>query len=82
MFHHCMMCYHFTITHVPGKGLIVADMFSKSPTSTPTSADQLFHQEGNIFISTVIQNLQVIKASANVKNELDNLCGGLDYQNS
>ena len=35
-----MMRYHFTISHVPGKDLIVADMLSRAPTSTPTCADQ------------------------------------------
>ena len=52
-----MMRYHFTISHVPGKDLIVADMLSRAPTSTPTSADQQFHHEGNAFINTVIQGL-------------------------
>ena len=52
-----MMRYHFTISHVPGKDLIVADMLSRAPTSTPISADQQFHHEGNAFINTVIQGL-------------------------
>ena len=52
-----MMRYCFTISHVPGKDLIVADMLSRAPTSTPTSADQQFHHEGNAFINTVIQGL-------------------------
>ena len=52
-----MMRYRFTISHVPGKDLIVADMLSRAPTSTPTSADQQFHHEGNAFINMVIQGL-------------------------
>ena len=52
-----MMRYRFTISHVPGKNLIVADMLSRAPTSTLTSADQQFHHEGNAFIDTVIQGL-------------------------
>ena len=52
-----MMRYRFTISHVPGKDLIVADMLSRAPTSTPSTADQQFHQEGNAFINTVIQGL-------------------------
>ena len=38
-----MMRYHFTILHVPGKDLVMADMLSRVPTSTPSSADQQFH---------------------------------------
>ena len=52
-----MMRYRFTISHVPGKDLIVADMLSRAPTSAPACADQQFHHEGNVFINTVIQGL-------------------------
>ena len=52
-----MMRYRFTISHVPGKDLIVADMLSQALTSTPASADQQFHREGNAFINMVIQGL-------------------------
>ena len=51
------MRYRFTISHVPGKDLIIADMLSRAPTSAPTCADQQFHHEGNVFINTVIQGL-------------------------
>lgn len=52
-----MMRYRLTISHVPGKDLIVADMLSRAPTSTPSTADQQFHHEGNAFINMVIQGL-------------------------
>ena len=72
-----MMRYHFTISHVPGKDLIVADMLSRAPTSTPTIVDQQFHQEGNAFINMVIhglpasdQQLETIKA----QQQQDEVC--------
>ena len=29
-----MLRYHFTISHIPGKDLVIADMLSRAPTST------------------------------------------------
>ena len=36
-----MMRYQFTISHVPGKDLTNADTLSRTPSTVPTSADQL-----------------------------------------
>ena len=52
-----MLRYHFSIVHIPGKQLVIADMLSRAPTSLPSSSDHLFHQETNAFVQTVIQGL-------------------------
>ena len=53
-FHLRMLRYHFTISHIPGKDLVIADMLSRAPTSVLSSSDHLFYQETNVFIDTVI----------------------------
>ena len=46
-----MMRYRFTIKHVPGKDLVVADMLSRAPINSPTIQDQQLHQEGGLPVS-------------------------------
>ena len=52
-----MMRYQFTISHVPGKDLTIADTLSRTPSTVPTSADQLLQEEANAFVSVVVQSL-------------------------
>ena len=52
-----MLRYRFTISHIPGKELIIADMLSRAPSGLPTASDQLLHQEADVFVNTVIQGL-------------------------
>ena len=47
-----MLRYQFTISHIPGKELVIADMLSRAPTNTPTGADHILYQEANILINT------------------------------
>ena len=54
-----MMRYRFTIEHVPGKDLVVADMLSRAPLNTPTVQDQQLHQEGEEYIQVVLKSLPV-----------------------
>ena len=51
------MRYQFTISHVPGKDLTIADTLSQTPSTVPTSADQLLQEEANAFVSVVVQSL-------------------------
>jgi len=51
-----MMRFQFSITHVPGKDLNIADTLSRAPAADPVTADELLQQEANAFISTVLQN--------------------------
>ena len=52
-----MMRYRFTISHVPGKDLTIADTLSRAPSADPTKADQCLQQEANAFVSAVVQSL-------------------------
>ena len=52
-----MMRYSFTISHVPGVDLVIADALSRSPLSAPTQADRDLHKETDVFINLVIENL-------------------------
>ena len=51
------MRFQFTISHVLGKNLIIADTLSRAPSTNPTKSDQLFQQEAEIFVNAVVQNL-------------------------
>lgn len=51
------MRYNFSISHVPGKQLLIADALSRSPSQNPTETDESLHQEGNAFIDAVMQGL-------------------------
>lgn len=52
-----MMRFDFTISHVPGKDLVIADTLSRAPSREPTKEDQLLQQETRVFIDSVMQNL-------------------------
>lgn len=72
-----MLRYHFTISHIPGKDLVIADMLSRAPTSTPSNSDHLFYQETNVFVDTVIQSLPASDAQLErikQEQEQDDVC--------
>ena len=52
-----MMRFHFSISHVPGKSLTIADTLSRAPMGHPTEADDLLQQEACAFINAVMQSL-------------------------
>lgn len=52
-----MMRYDFSISHVPGKQLLIADALSRSTSQDPTDDDESFHQEGNAYIQLIMQYL-------------------------
>lgn len=52
-----MMRYDFSISHVPGKQLLIADALSRSTSQDPTDDDESFHQEGNAYIQLIMQHL-------------------------
>jgi hypothetical protein len=56
-----MMRYDYTISHVPGKQLITADMLSRAPVSEQ-EIEQEFCQEVETFIQNVVANLPASEA--------------------
>ncbi len=52
-----MMRFDFTISHVPGKDLLIADALSRAPVASPTPADQLLQQEADAYVRVVVQNV-------------------------
>ncbi len=52
-----MMRYNFTISHVPGKSLLVADTLSRAPATDSDSSDTLLEQETAAYVTAVWQNL-------------------------
>ncbi len=52
-----MMRFQFSIAHVPGKDLAIADALSRTPASEPSTADELLQQEASAFVNQVVQHL-------------------------
>ena len=52
-----MMRYSFTITHVPGKELVIADTLSRAPLSNPTSTESVLQEETDAFVNLVLNHL-------------------------
>ena len=52
-----MMRFRFTIGHVPGKDLVIADALSRAPVSTPTTTDESQQQETTLYVNYVMQSL-------------------------
>lgn len=57
-----MMRFQFTISHIPGKNLIIADALSRAPVSTPTRADEVLQQETTLYVNSVIDSLSAPEA--------------------
>ena len=51
-----MMRYNFTISHVPGKKLLIADTLSRAPCNIPAHADTLLQEEVRAFVRVVMQS--------------------------
>ena len=52
-----MMRYSFTISHVPGKSLLVADTLSRAPLPNPAEMDTSLEQETAAYVRTLVQSL-------------------------
>ena len=52
-----LMRFKYTISHVPGKSLVVADMLSRAPTDSVTAEDEKLTQETDIYVNMVMNNL-------------------------
>ena len=52
-----MMRFKFTISHIPGKNLLLADALSRAPISEAVNEDLFLQQETAAYVSTVVQSL-------------------------
>ena len=52
-----MMRYWFTISHVPGTSLKVADALSRAPCSGSSKSDSLLQEETAAYVDLVLQSL-------------------------
>ena len=52
-----MMRFQFTIGHVPGKELMIADALSRGPVSKASAADKLLQREATAFVDFVVEHL-------------------------
>ena len=52
-----MMRFDFTISHVPGKNLLVADALSRAPSTDPVDTDTLLQLETAAYVNSVVQSL-------------------------
>ena len=52
-----LMRFCFTISHVPGKDLVIADALSRAPLAKPTTTDESFQSEVDAYLNTIIETL-------------------------
>ena len=52
-----MMRFQFTISHVPGKDLTIADTLSRAPASLPLPDDNLLQREATAYVDFMIKHL-------------------------
>jgi len=52
-----MMRFQFSIYHVPGKSLIVADMLSRAPLDGVTDSDRTLREDADAFVNLTVQSL-------------------------
>ena len=58
-----MILFKFTISHFPGKDLIIADSLSRAPVTTPLTADKELQWEAIADVNCMMQNLHASEES-------------------
>ena len=59
------MRFSFSISHVPGKELTIADTLSRAPVSTATAADRQLQSEATSYVNWVMDNLPATERCLN-----------------
>ena len=52
-----MMRFSFTITHVPGKELVIADTLSRAPAGEAIQAENLLEEESRAYVNLVLESI-------------------------
>jgi len=52
-----LMRYSYTIAHVPGKDLTIADTLSQAPASSLSIVGKWFVSDTNVYVDTILQGL-------------------------
>ena len=65
-----MMRLQFSISHVPGKELVIADTLSRAPAADPTPAEERLQKETKVFINTILTNLPATEERIDTIKEL------------
>ena len=71
------MRYDFTISHIPGKDLTIADALSRAPSSTATSDDQSLQREVDAYVQTAMASLPATEGrleEIKYEQEKDEVC--------
>lgn len=53
------MRFDYTISHVPGKLLTIADALSRAPVGIPTDVDEGFTEETSYFVQAIVKSLPI-----------------------
>ena len=52
-----MLRYSFSISHVPGKSLAVADTLSRAPSAEPTPVEEEFQRDTTSYVSSILSHI-------------------------
>ena len=72
-----LMQFTFSVTHIPGKDLTIADTLSRAPTTEASDADTQFCQDTEMFVNTVMSTLPATECrltEIRQKQEEDEVC--------
>ena len=72
-----MMRFQFTIGHVPGKDLTIADTLSRAPSSAPSADDEFLQREATSYVDQVMRHLPATEqrlAEIRECQEADGVC--------
>ena len=52
-----MMRFQFTIVHIPGKELVIADTLSRSPLKQSSKTDEVLQADSDLYVNLILNNL-------------------------
>ena len=76
-FRMCMMQFHFTIIHVPGKNLVMADALSKAPVDNRSMDGTSIQKEAEAYVHLIMSSMPVTEkrlTDIHVSQDKDEIC--------